>query len=111
MVRTVLGALDRRRARRGGGSYTELIEFVPDRPGHDRRYALDAGKIAHELGWRPEADFERAIEDTVTWYLDNEAWWRAILADSYDGRRLGLGEAGGKQAGAAGGKVAGAAGA
>jgi dTDP-glucose 4,6-dehydratase len=68
----------------------ELIEFVPDRPGHDRRYAIDCTKIETELGWRQSRTFEAGLEDTMRWYLDNEAWWRPIRERVYDGRRLGL---------------------
>jgi dTDP-glucose 4,6-dehydratase len=75
----VAGNCDRRR----------LIAFVADRPGHDRRYAIDASKIANELGWAPQQNFETGIKATVRWYLDNEAWWRPILAQRYAGERLG----------------------
>ena len=56
------------------GSYADLISFVKDRPGHDRRYAIDAGKMARELGWRPKESFESGLNKTVRWYLDNRAW-------------------------------------
>lgn len=102
VVRAVLDVLDNRRPRPGGASHLDLIEFVSDRPGHDRRYALDAGKIERELGWRPQKSFVQAIGETVDWYLDNEAWWRAILASGYDGHRLGLLAAGGKRVGVGG---------
>jgi dTDP-glucose 4,6-dehydratase len=67
-----------------------LIEFVPDRPGHDRRYAIDPGKIERELGWRPAQTFESGLETTVAWYLANEAWWRPLRERVYRGERLGL---------------------
>ena len=67
-----------------------LIEFVADRPGHDARYAIDAGKLESELGWRAQDTFDTGIEKTVRWYLDNEWWWRP-LRERYDGERLGLG--------------------
>ena len=70
--------------------YEELITFVKDRPGHDVRYAIDASKIERELGWRPEETFESGLRKTVEWYLDNEAWWRAVLDGSYQGQRLGV---------------------
>jgi len=66
-----------------------LIEFVTDRPGHDRRYAIDAGKLRVELGWTPAESFESGLERTVAWYMAHEDWWRAVRARSYDGRRLG----------------------
>ena len=56
----------------------KLITFVKDRPGHDRRYAIDAGKVARELGWKPACTFERGIRETVQWYLDNQAWVKAV---------------------------------
>ena len=69
----------------------ELIEFVPDRPGHDRRYAIDCSKIERELGWTRRETFESGLEKTVRWYIDNEDWWRPIRERVYDGHRLGLG--------------------
>lgn len=71
-------------------SYCELITFVKDRPGHDRRYAIDPTKIETELGWRQEGTFETGIEKTVRWYLENEAWWRPLREGVYCGERLGL---------------------
>jgi dTDP-glucose 4,6-dehydratase len=68
----------------------ELIRFVEDRPGHDRRYAIDCSKVERELGWTRRETFESGLEKTVHWYLDNEAWWRPIREKVYDGRRLGL---------------------
>ena len=67
-----------------------LITFVADRPGHDRRYAIDPSKIETELGWRAQETFDTGIEKTVQWYLDNEAWWRPLRAKVYGGERLGL---------------------
>lgn len=66
-----------------------LITFVTDRPGHDRRYAIDASKLERELGWRAQETFERGIEKTVAWYLDNAWWWQPIRNSVYDGSRLG----------------------
>jgi dTDP-glucose 4,6-dehydratase len=73
---------------RGIGAYTELISFVPDRPGHDRRYALDPGKLVRELGWRPRHELEPALRATLRWLLANGAWCAAV---GHDRRRLGLG--------------------
>jgi dTDP-glucose 4,6-dehydratase len=67
-----------------------LITHVADRPGHDRRYAIDPTKIETELGWRPAETFDSGIAKTVTWYLDNEAWWRPLRQSVYSGARLGL---------------------
>ena len=60
-----------------------LIQFVKDRPGHDRRYAIDPKKIKNELGWFPETDFETGIEKTVNWYLENREWWEKIKSGEY----------------------------
>jgi len=68
----------------------KLITYVTDRPGHDRRYAIDPSKIETDLGWRAEETFETGIARTVRWYLDNEAWWRPLRDRVYDGQRLGL---------------------
>lgn len=74
----------------GVAHYQDLITFVTDRPGHDVRYAIDAAKIEHELGWRPEETFETGMRKTVQWYLANESWWTQVLDGSYQGERLGL---------------------
>jgi len=65
-----------------GGDSRRLITFVPDRPGHDRRYAVDAGKIRRELGWRPAHDFEHGLRETVRWYLDHQDWVRQVAGPS-----------------------------
>lgn len=67
-----------------------LISFVTDRPGHDLRYAIDARKIQHELGWRPQETFESGLRKTVEWYLANRAWWERIRSGVYSGERLGM---------------------
>ncbi|WP_312454360.1 dTDP-glucose 4,6-dehydratase [Pseudescherichia sp.] len=72
------------------GSYREQITYVSDRPGHDRRYAIDADKISRELGWRPEETFESGIRKTVEWYLNNSEWCRRVQDGSYQRERLGL---------------------
>jgi dTDP-glucose 4,6-dehydratase len=74
----------------GIGSYEDLITHVADRPGHDQRYAIDAGKIERELGWRPIETFESGINKTVQWYLDNKIWCEHVKDGSYQGERLGL---------------------
>jgi len=68
-----------------------LITHVRDRPGHDRRYAINAAKLRDDLGWRPSTRFESGLEQTVRWYLDNEDWWRTIQARGFTGERLGGG--------------------
>jgi dTDP-glucose 4,6-dehydratase len=75
------------------GPRAQLIRFVADRPGHDKRYAMDAGKLARELGWRPRESFESGLAHTVRWYVDNREWWTRQRA-RYDGERLGLGKGG-----------------
>ena len=74
----------------GNGKRRSLITFVPDRPGHDIRYAIDASKARRELGWRPASTFERGLAETVKWYLKSRAWWEAARGGIYDGSRLGL---------------------
>jgi dTDP-glucose 4,6-dehydratase len=83
------------------GARARLVRFVADRPGHDHRYAIDAGKIARELGWAPSRDFERGIRDTVRWYLDNAAWVERVTSGAYALQRLGLGAGSGSATGAA----------
>ena len=80
VVHTVCAILDRLRPRTDGKPYTDQITSVADRPGHDKRYAIDAARIGDELGWTPAETFETGIEKTVRWYLDNEAWWRPLVA-------------------------------
>lgn len=70
-------------------SYRDLITFVKDRPGHDFRYAIDAGKIKDELGWCPEETFESGMRKTVQWYLDNEIWWQRVMSGAYKLERMG----------------------
>ena len=74
----------------GLSSYRDLRRFVADRPGHDRRYAIDAGKVRHELGWEPRHSFEEGMRATVAWYLANGAWCAAVLGRGYGRERLGL---------------------
>ncbi|MDR6144289.1 dTDP-glucose 4,6-dehydratase [Sphingomonas sp. SORGH_AS870] len=87
VVSTVCTILDRLRPRADGVSYAEQITSVADRPGHDKRYAIDAARIGNELGWHPQETFETGIEKTVIWYLDNEDWWRPLVAAKASERR------------------------
>ena len=72
------------------GSHHQLISFVTDRPGHDRRYAIDASKLENELGWRATETFESGLAKTVQWYLENRPWWQALLDRGYKAERVGL---------------------
>ncbi|MGE7138653.1 dTDP-glucose 4,6-dehydratase [Luteibacter sp. NPDC031894] len=89
VVKTICRILDERMPLAGGQSRESLITFVRDRPGHDRRYAIDASKLKDELGWSPTETFESGIEATVAWYLDNQPWVTSILDGSYRMERLG----------------------
>ena len=91
VVEAICDALDARLPLAGGGSRRDLIAFVTDRPGHDRRYAIDASKIARELDWRPEETFDSGLAKTIDWYLDNRWWWEPIRSGAYAGERLGNG--------------------
>ncbi len=83
IVHTVCALLDELRPKGDGKSYREQIAFVTDRPGHDRRYAIDARKIERELGWKPLETFETGIRKTVQWYLDNPDWVNSVQSGSY----------------------------
>lgn len=89
LVRTICAHLDEMRPE--GAPHDRLITFVTDRPGHDRRYAIDPTRIRTELGWRPSVTVEEGLRRTVAWYLDNESWWRPLLDREGVGRRLGRG--------------------
>ena len=89
IVQTVCAILDRLQPR-ASGTYSDLITFVADRPGHDARYAIDPTRIRTELGWRPSVMVEEGLESTVRWYLDNEEWWKPLLARQGVGERLGV---------------------
>ncbi|HOV57749.1 MAG TPA: dTDP-glucose 4,6-dehydratase [Rhodanobacteraceae bacterium] len=89
VVRTICALLDERRPLADGRKRESLITYVKDRPGHDRRYAIDASKIQRELGWAPQETFESGIARTVDWYLANAAWVQRVLDGSYRMERLG----------------------
>jgi dTDP-glucose 4,6-dehydratase len=90
VVRTLCAILDRLRSRADGKPYADQIAHVADRPGHDKRYAIDASRIGDELGWQPQETFESGIEKTVRWYLDNEDWWRGLIEEHAAASRRGL---------------------
>jgi dTDP-glucose 4,6-dehydratase len=91
LVTTICGLLDGLLPDSPHRPHAGLIRFVPDRPGHDRRYAMDATKIRQELGWRPKHTLSTGLEQTVKWYLDHRAWCQSILDSKYDTTRMGLG--------------------
>ena len=91
VVRTICRILDELRPKESG-RYEDQIVFVQDRPGHDRRYAIDPQKLRTSLGWEPEENFDSGIRKTVQWYLDNDWWWRPIREKKYAGERLGKGD-------------------
>ncbi|OTG85181.1 dTDP-glucose 4,6-dehydratase [Acinetobacter sp. ANC 4648] len=90
VVKTICKILDVLKPQYNGQSYETLITFVKDRPGHDLRYAIDASKIAKNLGWMPEETFETGIQKTVEWYLNNLEWCRRVQDGSYQRERLGV---------------------
>jgi dTDP-glucose 4,6-dehydratase len=91
VVRAICRLLDRQRPRANGEAYEALIEFVADRPGHDRRYAIDPSKTERELGWTRTETFESGMAKTIAWYLAREDWWRPLRDKKYAGERLGSG--------------------
>ena len=90
VVTTICDLLNEISPSENGSSYADLITYVKDRPGHDFRYAIDAGKIQNDLGWSPKESFETGIRKTIHWYLDNQDWWRAIQDNTYRQERLGV---------------------
>lgn len=89
VVETICDLLDAKAPRRTGASYRDLITFVQDRPGHDRRYAMNASKLERDLGWTPSESFETGLSRTIDWYLANRWWWEPIRKGTYSGERLG----------------------
>ena len=91
VVETICDLLDGRRPLPDGRARRSLIAFVTDRPGHDRRYAIDPSKIERDLGWEARESFESGIAKTIDWYIENDWWWRPIREGKYSGARLGTG--------------------
>ena len=83
VVHGICSILDGLHPKEDGASYAAQITYVKDRPGHDRRYAIDATKLERELGWKPAETFETGIQKTVQWYLDNQEWTEGVLSGSY----------------------------
>lgn len=92
MVRAICGWMDELVPDSPYRPHAGLVTFVVDRPGHDRRYAIDSSRMRHELGWRPELDLHEGLGRTVRWYLENRWWWQAVREGGFeDGRRQGAG--------------------
>ena len=89
IVKTICYVLDKIKPSEKG-SYRQLISHVEDRPGHDRRYAIDSQKIYEELNWKPKESFSTGIKNTIKWYINNESWWRDIQKSNYNQKRLGV---------------------
>jgi dTDP-glucose 4,6-dehydratase len=83
VVKTLCGILDELRPKADGSKYDNQITYVKDRPGHDRRYAIDASKLERELGWKPKESFETGLRKTVLWYLENESWVNHVVSGEY----------------------------
>lgn len=90
VVNLICQTLDAEFPRQDKVSYKKLISFVGDRPGHDRRYAIDCSKISNDLNWKPSLEFKIGLEQTVKWYLNNQDWWNSIMEDGYSHIRQGL---------------------
>ncbi len=89
IVKTICDIMDELKPSKNG-SYRDLISFVNDRPGHDKRYAVDSTKLKNTLKWKPRESFQSGIKKTIKWYLNNEDWWRKIQKNNYNQQRLGL---------------------
>lgn len=89
LVQSLCSILDQMKPK-STGSYADQIAFVPDRPGHDARYAIDPARIRTELGWRPSVTLDEGLRRTVAWYLENESWWRPLQTRQGVGQRLGV---------------------
>ena len=90
VVKTLCGVLDELVPHSNFRPHEHLIQHVKDRPGHDRRYAIDPSKIQNQLGWKPKESFETGLHKTVQWYLNNNDWVERVMSGAYRGERLGL---------------------
>ena len=90
IVLNICKLIDKIKPRKDNKKYSELIQYVEDRPGHDFRYAIDANKIKHKLGWRPSESFQSGIKKTIEWYLNNQEWLESIYNNTYSQTRLGV---------------------
>jgi dTDP-glucose 4,6-dehydratase len=91
IVHSICDLLDEMSPEATGKPYKSLITFVNDRPGHDRRYAIDSGKVQRQLGWSPKETFQTGLRKTIRWYLDHQTWVDRVMSGAYRGERLGLG--------------------
>ena len=91
-MQTICALLDKKSPRADGQGYITQVKYVADRPGHDRRYAIDCAKLQRELGWKPKENFTTGIDKTVDWYLTHREWAADITARKYARERLGTGE-------------------
>jgi len=91
IVHTICDTVDKLCPNLPHGSCRSLITYVKDRPGHDRRYAIDCSKIGRELGWQPTVNFADGLRETISWYLNNKTWVKGVTSGSYRRERLGLG--------------------
>jgi dTDP-glucose 4,6-dehydratase len=83
VVQALCSILDELKPKADGSSYSDHITYIKDRPGHDRRYAIDATKIEHDLNWKPKETFKTGIRKTIQWYLENPDWWQPLLSEDY----------------------------
>ena len=90
IIITICSILDEIQPSANGNSYSDLITYVKDRPGHDFRYAIDSSKLKNELNWSPNETFESGIKKTINWYLENQSWWQDIQNNTYQQERLGV---------------------
>ena len=90
LVKKICEIMDENHPRKNNQKYSDLISFVDDRPGHDFRYSINFKKIKNDIGWKPSDNFEKNLEETVLWYLNNMDWWKKIIDKEYDLKRLGV---------------------
>jgi dTDP-glucose 4,6-dehydratase len=90
IVLNICKLIDKIKPRKDNKRYSELIQYVEDRPGHDFRYAINANKIKHKLGWTPSESFQSGIKKTIEWYLNNQEWLESIYDNTYAQNRLGV---------------------
>ena len=90
LVKKICKILDKKFPLKNKKKYHNLIKFVQDRPGHDKRYSLNIKKIQKEIGWKLDTNINLGLEKTISWYLDNFNWWKKIRKTKYSGKRIGI---------------------